>query len=299
MSAGTARIWAPVIASALVMAGCSTPAEPEPADVVPTAIAEDATLLTATSPDFPPAQFRAPFEFQGLQAGEVTGFEAELVEAVADELGLSVQWVDVPFEQVLEQVSTGAADVAASAVTVTDERSDDFTFVTFFETGTQWAVREPNVAGVRPNDACGARVAVQSGTVAADDLAARSAACEQAGEEPIDIREFASQNEVTAALIAGIVNAFAADAPAVRWAIRQSGNPSATSSLNTNRLVPAGPPYDVASYGWAVSDPDLAQALLEGLQAVVDSGEYLEILQRWGVDEGALEPDEIRGVEQG
>jgi polar amino acid transport system substrate-binding protein len=299
MNAGAARMWAPVVAMAIVATGCSVPAEPEPADVVPEAIAEDATLLAATSPDFPPVQFRAPFEFQGVQAGEVTGFEVDLVEAVADELGLSVQWVDVPFEQVLEQVSTGAADVAASAITVTDERSADFTFVTFFKAGTQWAVREPNVAGVRPNDACGARVAVQSGTVAADDLDARSAACEQAGDDPIDIREYENQSEVTAALIAGVVNAFAADAPAVRWAIRQSGNPSATSSLNTNRLVPAGPPFDVASYGWAVNDPDLAQALLDGLQAVVDSGEYLEILQRWGVDEGALEPAEIAVVEQG
>lgn len=293
------RAWVLTVVAAVALAGCTTPAEPEPADVVPDAIAEVGALLVATSPEFPPAQFRAPFEFQGLQSGEVTGFEVELVEAVADELGLTVQWADVPFEQVLEQVSAGDADMASSAISVTDERSADFTFVTFFETGTQWAVREPNAAGVRPDSACGARVAVQSGTVQADDLAARSAACEQAGEDPIEILEYAQQDEVTAALVAGVVNAFAADAPAVRWAIRQSGNPSAASSVNTNRLVPVGPPYDLSPYGWAVTDPELAEALLEGLQAVVDSGEYTEILQRWGVADGALEPDAIGVVEQG
>lgn len=299
MSTRVGWAWALSMSSALVLAGCATPDEPVPVDIVPEAIAEDGVLLAATSPEFPPAQFRAPFQIQDLQAGQIIGFEVELVEAVADELGLRVQWVEVPFVDVLDEVSTGGADVGASAITVTDERRADFTFVPFFQTGTQWAVREPNAAGVRPDDACGARVAVQAGSVQADDLAARSAACEQAGEQPIDIREFEQQSEVTAALVAGVVNAFAADTPAVRWAIRQSGNPSAASSITVDQVVPVGPPYDVASYGWAVTDPELADALLQGLQAVVDSGEYLDILQTWGVDEGALDPDSIEVIQAG
>jgi polar amino acid transport system substrate-binding protein len=281
----------------VLVTGCSTAEEPEVADSVPAEIAEIGTLLVATNPTFPPAGFRAPVEFRDVQRGNVTGFEVELVEAVAAELGLDVEWSEVSFQEVLEQVSSGAADVGAAAITVTDERLAQLSFVTFYETGLQWAVREPNAVGVSPNDACGARVAVQAGTVPAEDVAERSAACESAGEDPIEILEYDGQDEVTAAVLSGVANAFVTDAPAVEWAVLQSGGtPNAASTVNTGRLATVGQPYDIAPYGWAVADDELGQALLEGLQAVVESGDYAEILESWNVEDGALSPDQIELV---
>ncbi len=295
-----AWFWTLPVAVSVVVAGCSTAEEAEVADSVPADIADIGTLLVATNPTFPPAEFRAPVEFRGVQQGEVTGFEVELVEAVAAELGLDVEWSDVPFEQVLEQVGSGAVDMGAAAITVTDDRLSEASFVTFYATGTQWAVREPNAAGVSPNNACGARVAVQAGTVQAEDVAERSAACESAGEDPIEVLEYDGQDEVTAAVLSGVANAFVADAPAVSWAVRQSGGtPNAASTVNTGRLATVGQPYDVAPYGWAVADDQLGQALLEGLQAVVESGDYADILESWNVEDGALAPDEIELVNAG
>lgn len=286
------------MASAMVlwMSGCTT--EPgEVAEIVPDDVAADATLLVATDPTFPPAQFRAPLEFQGVQRGEFTGFEVDLVEAVADELGLDVAWVDLPFDEVLAQVESGDAEMGAAAITITEERAQDLAFVPFFRTGTQWAAREPNAAGVTPNNACGERVAVQTGTIQADDLAQRSQACEAAGEEPIEILEYERQDEVTAALVAGVADAFLADAPAVRWAIQQSGgSPSAAGTVDTGRLIEVGERYDQSPYGWAVADVALAEAMLAGLQAVAERGEYAEILDFWGVSEGALEADDVEVV---
>lgn len=300
MSARGGLTWALPLASVLVLAGCSSTDESAPADVVPDDIAADGTLLVATDPTFPPAEFRAPVEFQGVQRGEVTGFEADLVEAVADELGLDVEWVDLPFDEVLDEVSSGGADVGAAAISVTPERADDFTFVTFYETGTQWAARDPNQAGVSPNDACGARVAVQAGTVQAADLVERSTACEEAGDEAIDITEYERQDEATAAVLAGVANAFVADAPAVQWAIQQTGgSPNAASTVNTGRLVAVGESYDNQPYGWAVADPDLAEALLEGLQSLVSSGDYADILEFWNVEDGALDSGAIAVFEGG
>jgi polar amino acid transport system substrate-binding protein len=293
-------LWTVPVATSVVLAGCSTAEETPVADSVPDDIAEVGALVAATNPTFPPAEFRAPVEFRDVQRGEVTGFEVELLEAVADELGLDVEWSDVAFEQVLEDVSSGAVDVGAAAITVTDERRADTTFVTFFSTGTQWAVREPNAAGVTPNNACGARVAVQSGTVQAEDVAGRSAACESAGDDPIDIREFEGQDEVTAAVLSGVANAFVADAPAAAWAVQQSGGtPNAASTVNTGLLATVGQPYDTAPYGWAVADEQLGQALLDGLQTLVESGDYVDILETWGVEEGALAPDEIELLSSG
>ena len=87
-----------------------------------------------------------------------------------------------------------------------------------------------------------------------------------------------------------------ADAPAVDWAVSQfSGSQAAASSITTDRLSALGAPYDFAPYGWAVADPDLASALLDGLQAVYDSGEYDEIMEFWGVSDGAVDTFEVVG----
>lgn len=294
------RTWALVAVGALALAGCSADTDETPSEALPDTIAGAGSLLVATDPTFPPAQLRATVEFRGVQRGEVTGFEAELVEAVADELGVDVAWVDVPFEQVLERVAAGSADMGASAITVTDEREADFEFIPFFQTGTRWAAREPNQAGVSPNNACGARVAVQAGTVQAADLIARSTACEESGDEPIDILEFERQDQATAAVLAGTADAFVADSPAVQWALRQSGgSPSAAGTAATGRLLAVGDAYDVAPYGWAVTDPELATALTDALRTVIDSGEYAEILEFWGVSAGALDANADETADDG
>ena len=289
-----------LVASSLALAGCGAEEETAVADAVPGDISALGTLLVATNPTFPPAEFRTPVEFRDVERGEVTGFEVELMEAVAEELGLEVEWLDVAFPEVIESVAAEEADVGAAAITVTDDRLAEASFVTFFSTGTQWVVREPNAAGVTPNGACGARVAVQTGTVQADDLATRSAACGETDEDPIDIVEFDGQDEVTAAVLSGVASAFVADAPAAAWAVRQSGGtPNAASTVNTGRLATVGQQYDVAPYGWAVADVELGEALLAGLGAVVDSGEYQEILEFWNVEEGAVPADQIELVSGG
>lgn len=291
-----AGIGSVALVSATTLSGCAAPAA-DVAAAVPDAVSADGTLLAVTDPTFPPAQLRATPEFQGVQRGELTGFEVELLEAVAGELGLDTEWLDVPFEEVLPTVVDGGAEVGSAAITVTDERLGEVSFVTFFRTGVQWVVREPNPSGVSPDDACGERVAVQAGTVSVADLKGRSAACEAAGGDPIEVVALERQDEVAAAVATGRAAAFVADAPTAAWAIGASADASnAIGTGATGRLVPVGGRYGDAPYGWAVTDDALADALLAGLQAVVRSGDYAEVLRRWGVEDGALPLEDIEVV---
>jgi polar amino acid transport system substrate-binding protein len=296
MAARSRVRWSVPAVGALLVAGCATIEPPAPlASLVPPDLAERGTLLVATDPTFPPAQFPAPTRFQDVQTGRYTGFEVGLVEAAADRLGLDVAWVDLPFVEVLEAVASGDADMGAAAITLTDERAAEVAFVTFFEAGSQWVTAQPNTVAVTPNSACGARVAVQAGTVQEQDVQARSAACEQNGRDPIVIRIFERQDEATAAVLAGVADAFVADEPAAAWAIQQAGTTGSAAGAVTGRLGRAGSPYDVEPYGWAF-DPEssgLAEAMLAALQDVVSDGDYLEILSDWGVSSGALDADDI------
>jgi polar amino acid transport system substrate-binding protein len=298
MAARGGGLWPLAVAvAALAVSSCSVPdtGEGDLADLVPADVADRGVLLVATDPTFPPAQLPARQEFQGVQSGPYTGFEVELVEAAASRLGLEVQWVDVPFADVLTTVTDGEVDMGAASITVTDERAAEVDFVTFFATGTQWAAAQPNTLGVTPNNACGARVAVQAGTVQEEDLTQRSARCEQAGRDPIDVRTFERQDEATAAVLAGVADAFVADQPVVTWAIQQAGTAGSAAGTVTGRIAFAGSPYDVEPYGWAFDPQDsaLAEAMLAALQDVAADGDYLDILDRWGVADGALPADEL------
>jgi polar amino acid transport system substrate-binding protein len=294
-----------VVAASL--AACTVPATDEGslADLVPADVAEQGAVLVASDLANPPAGFASPVEFDGVagtavEAGEFTGFDVQLVEAAADLLGLRVEWRDLPFAEVLPAVLDEEADLAASAITITAERSADLDFVPYFETGTQWVTAIPNELGVFPNTACGARVAVQAATIQEDDLAARSAQCQAAGELPVQARPYALQSEVTEALLTSRVDAFLADRPAAQWAVREAGGTTgAASTTSYTPLALTGPAYDVQPYGWAFR-PDqqaLADAFAAALVRLVENGTYDEILEFWSVDEGALGADDVRVVD--
>ena len=62
-----------------------------------------------------------PFEFQD-DAGKWTGFDIDVISAVASRYGLAVEVTKQPFDSILVAVGAGTCDVVASAVTITDER---------------------------------------------------------------------------------------------------------------------------------------------------------------------------------
>ncbi len=289
--------------AALGAAACSVPADDSGslADLVPAAVADQGAVVVAADLGFPPAGFVSPTEFEGVaggavESGEFTGFEVELVEAAADLLGLRVEWFDVPFADVLQVVQTERADLAASAVTVTPERTVNLDFVTVFRTGTQWVTVTGNPRGVTPGNACGARVAVQTATVQVDDVASRSSACEQQGRDPIAVREYDDPADLASALLEGTVDAMATDLPAAEWAVRQAGGASGAASTTTFReLDVAGAPYDEQPYGWAFrpEDAPLAQAFVTAVQQLVENGTYAEILDFWSVSDGALPAQDV------
>jgi polar amino acid transport system substrate-binding protein len=66
-----------------------------------------------------------PYEpFQYNKGGEVVGFDVDLMDLVADDLGLEQEIVNTPFETIEtgQAMATGKCDIAAAGMTITDER---------------------------------------------------------------------------------------------------------------------------------------------------------------------------------
>ncbi|MGB0435368.1 MAG: bifunctional serine/threonine-protein kinase/transporter substrate-binding domain-containing protein [Mycobacterium sp.] len=227
----------------------------------------------------------APMEFRNAD-GQLVGFDVELMNAMAEVLGLVPDFRDSSFDAILPSVQDGAVDVGVSSVTDTKEREASVDFVTYFEAGTQWAKRSGTAAN--PNSPCGVRVGVAEGTLqATEQLPRKSDECVAAGQPPVELIVLSSQDEVTDALIAGEVDAMSADSPVTGFAIKLSGG----------ELVSAGDVFDSAPYGWPVAKgSELAESLRLALEHLMESGEYRAIATMWGVERGMIDSPVINGA---
>jgi polar amino acid transport system substrate-binding protein len=72
-----------------------------------------------------------PYEpFQYNQGGEVVGFDVDLMDLVAEDLGLKQKIFNTPFEGIEtgQAMNTSKCDIAAAGMTITDERAEVMDF---------------------------------------------------------------------------------------------------------------------------------------------------------------------------
>lgn len=229
----------------------------------------------------------APNEFKN-SSGEIVGFDIDLMKAVTRTMGLVPDFRETGFEGILPSVQDGNFNVGMSSITDTAEREQQADFVTYFQAGTLWARRAGTPAD--PGSPCGLRIGVAYSTIQeTQEIPAKSDACVAAGLPPIEKVVRTHQDEVTAALIAGEVDAMTADSPVTGFAIKLSGG----------ALEPAGEVFDSAPYGWPVAKGSgLGESLRLALEHVMNTGEYRTIATMWGVEKGMITQSVINGAFQ-
>ncbi len=86
-----------------------------------------------------------PFEFQ--KNGKDTGYDVDILRAIAEDNGLTLVVKDVPFTGILGSLAAGDCDVVGSAVTITDERAKQVNFSTpYFDADQSLLVRTADKA---------------------------------------------------------------------------------------------------------------------------------------------------------
>lgn len=146
-----------IAATALVATSAAAPARAE--DAVLASIAKSGTYRVGVDATF------APFEFS--QDGKKTGFDIELVEAIAKELGAGkgVEWVDIDFKGLIPGLLANRFDMIASAMYITDERRQVVNFSdTYYPGGLVIMVKAGNAEIAGPESIAGKTAAVQIGT---------------------------------------------------------------------------------------------------------------------------------------
>ncbi len=259
--------------------GVSLGAVPSIAATVPADVRAAGKLVVGVNVPYAPNEFRDGY-------GKLVGFDVDLMDAVARTLGLTTDYREVPFDAIIPAVRSGDFDLGMSSFTDTRAREQLADFVDYFQAGTLWAQR----AGppIDPANACGLRVGVSEDVIqATEEIPARSRACLDAGHPPIDMVVFKRQDDLTAALIAGDVDAMSADSPATGFAVKNSGG----------ALQAAGQVFDARPYGWPVAKGSaLAESLRQALEHLMETGEYRTIATLWGVEMGTIDHSVINGA---
>ncbi|MEO7401632.1 MAG: glutamine ABC transporter substrate-binding protein [Polaromonas sp.] len=119
--------------------------------------AQDNVLRVGTDATFPPMEF--------VENGKRTGFDIELVEALAKSMGKQVEWVDIDFKGLIPGLISRRFDMAVSAIYITDERKKVVDFAhSYYAGGLVVMTKEGNTAIKKLADLDGKKVSVQVGT---------------------------------------------------------------------------------------------------------------------------------------
>ncbi|GAA2646556.1 ABC transporter substrate-binding protein [Paractinoplanes durhamensis] len=251
----------------------SASADTSLADKVPADIKAGGKLIIGTDSTY------APNEYLDADGKTVIGFDVDLFNAVAGKLGLTTEWQSAVFDNIIPGVASKKYNVGVSSFSVTAKRLQEATMVSYFTAGTQWATKSG--ATISADDACGKKIAVQTGTVQADDIAARSKKCTDGGKAKITIDSYQAQSDATNAVVTGKDDAMLADSPICAYAVKQTNG----------QLALAGDIYDSAPYGYVLpkDQADTMGAAIEGaLKALIADGTYKTVLAKWGVDAGGI-----------
>jgi polar amino acid transport system substrate-binding protein len=257
----------------------STNADEALAGKVPSAIKADGKILVGSDTTY------APNEFLGPDGKTPTGFDIDVFAAVASKLGLKAEFQTATFGDIIPGVDSGKYEIGVSSFTVNSERMQKANMVSYFSAGTQWATKKGNPAGVKPDDACGKKIAVQKDTVQVDDITARSKKCTDAGKPAITIDPYPAQDAATAAVVSGKDDAMLADSPIGAYAVKQTNG----------QMELLGEIYDSAPYGYVIKKDqmDFANAVRDALKALIADGTYKKALEKWGVEAGAITNPEV------
>lgn len=239
--------------------------------LLPEAIASKGKLVVALDATYPPS------EFIDADGKTIVGFDADLMVAIGQALGLDVELQNATFDTIIPGLGSGKFDVGASSFTDTKEREQSVDFVTYFLAGTGFYVASKGGVEVDGLDSlCGHSVALQKGTIQETYSTDQDATCKAAGKDGVEVLSFDSQTDANLAVSSGRAEVGFVDSPVAAYIASQSNG----------QLKVSGTPFDTAPYGFAMAKDGLAPAVLEALKGLIADGTYAKILAKWGVSDG-------------
>ncbi|GAB4572100.1 MAG: transporter substrate-binding domain-containing protein [Anaerolineae bacterium] len=203
--------------------------------------------------------------------GQLIGLDVDLARAVADELGVEVQFVNMGYDGLYDSLKADQVDVLFSALRIDPLRTDDVRYSTpYFDAGLVLVhADETPFDTMRALD--GHAVAVAFG--GAGDLEARRW---QRRLKRLDIQAHATSEEAIDAVLAGSADAALVDTVSARLWLREHQD-----AAHTLRIAPEGVTSDPYAAAVRWDNPRLQTAINRALDNLREHGRLEAIIARW------------------
>ncbi|HEM3561791.1 TPA: ABC transporter substrate-binding protein/permease [Streptococcus suis] len=208
----------------------------------------------------------APFEYQD-ESGKYVGIDMELIKAIAEQQGFTITIQNPGFDAALNAVQAGQADAVIAGMSITDARKEIFDFSDAYYTSNILLAVKNGSDITSYEDLKGKTVGAKNGTASYTFLESNK------DKYGYTLKAFDEASGMYDSLNSGSIDALMDDEAVLLYAIQQ-GRDFATPI----------PGEKSGEYGFAVkkgANPELIEMFNNGLAALVESGKYDEILNKY------------------
>jgi polar amino acid transport system substrate-binding protein len=247
---------------------------------LPASIRQSGVIRLATSADFPPDNYLA------TDNKTLTGYSADLINAIARRLGVKVAVVKTPFVQVITGLAAKRYDIGISFLD-TKEREQQVDILNVWQSSVSFT--STKASGPVTRIPCGKSVGVGIGSAEAVQIGEISKTqCEAKGQPAIDVHTYPNSPDAYTAMSSGRLDVVFASTPSAAWTVKQS-----------NGALVIGMAVSQGALGGIASRKDLRPLTLAMEKAVVQmmkSGQYQKILARWNVSGIGIKLPRLNGA---
>ncbi|MBM9468294.1 ABC transporter substrate-binding protein [Nakamurella leprariae] len=222
----------------------------------------DGVLTTCTH--LPYAPFQSPDD-----DGNIVGFDVDMLDLVAEQLGVEQTIVDTPFEGIKsgQDLSTGKCDIAAAAMSITPEREQVILFSEGYFDANQALLVRTGDSYTTLADLSGKRLGAQAATTGLEYAQENADA---SGYEIVEFEDLAAEQQ---ALVTGQVDAAINDLPVWSEFVKeQPGRAEITGQFDTG---------DRYGFGMKLGNDALKRVVDGTLEAAREDGRYDDIYAQW------------------
>ena len=245
---------------------------------VPERIKKEGKVIIATMSNYPPICYKDP------ATNQLTGFDIDLGEAIAKELGVKAQWEETAFAQVFSSIATGRVDMALIGISDYSTRRDNADFIDYMKNGAQFYTMQSHAAEFKtPVDLCGKTVGASRNTSWPKQIEEWSEAnCVAKGKPAIKAIGTEGSVDARTQLKSGRLDA----------AVQGNETLPHFQKLEPNTFVTIGDAFTEDLVGLPVSkkEPQLRDAVKAAMERLQKNGTYDKLLEKYGLQANKLSP---------
>ena len=219
------------------------------------------------------------------------GAIVDLAAAMSKQMGRTIVFDSIPFNALIPAMQAKRIDVTFTMMNDTPEREKLLDFVDFFNLGTMLLIKKGNPEHVESLETlCGKTVSTVQGSTQLALVDDASAKCRAQGKPAIENLQYAQPSDARLQVQTGHVAAFLGNTPVMIYLAKTAGDGTIFDVVRDHEYQPV--PLGI---GVEKSNTGLRDALKKALDALIADGTYRKILEKHGVETGAVKSATING----